>query len=135
MRFDIDNLTAMVESVIDDSVLAAETAHEVNRAYCRAIGDTTDRPAWADLDDEARFAGVECVVRCAAMVTLDKDMTAESQHKAWCTARRMAGWTHGEKIDRALKTHPCLVDYENLPAAERVKDNLFIAVVRSVLHV
>jgi hypothetical protein len=36
---------------------------------------------------------------------------------------------HGEVKDAAAKTHPCLVDYADLPHEQKVKDDLFAAVV------
>lgn len=35
---------------------------------------------------------------------------------------RQQGWTYGEQRDDELKTHPCLVPYEDLPEVEKDYD-------------
>lgn len=39
---------------------------------------------------------------------------------------------YGEVKDGEAKTHPCLVPYEQLPPAQRLKDDLFAAIVRTL---
>lgn len=104
---------------------AAEAAHEANRVYCAAIGDTSQKP-WAEADQWQRDSAVEGV-----KVALE-GATPEWQHDAWCAARRRDGWTFGPVKDPSAKTHPCLVPYEDLPAEQRAKDTLFLAVVRGM---
>lgn len=43
-------------------------------------------------------------------------------HEVWAHGRMAEGWTWGEQRDDQLKTHPCLVPYEELPDAEREYD-------------
>lgn len=107
---------------------AAEAAHEVNRAYCRALGDYS-QPPWSEAPKwqrESAVAGVTGIVR-------HPDRTPEESHENWCLNKREAGWRYGEDKDPEEKTHPCLVGYEELPAAQRAKDALFGATVRGVL--
>lgn len=47
---------------------------------------------------------------------------AKNVHDIWAKERIAQGWTYGEKRDDALKHHPCLVAYEDLPEEEKVYD-------------
>lgn len=47
---------------------------------------------------------------------------ARNVHDVWAQGRIAEGWTYGEQRDDQLKTHPCLVPYEELPDAEREYD-------------
>lgn len=47
---------------------------------------------------------------------------AKNVHEIWAQERINQGWTYGEKRDDALKRHPCLIAYEELPEDEKVYD-------------
>lgn len=47
---------------------------------------------------------------------------AKNVHEIWAKERIAQGWTYGEKRDDALKHHPCLVPYKDLPDEEKVYD-------------
>lgn len=47
---------------------------------------------------------------------------AKNVHEIWAQERINQGWTYGEKRDDALKHHPCLVPYEDLPEEEKEYD-------------
>ena len=47
---------------------------------------------------------------------------AKNVHEIWAQERINQGWTYGEKRNDALKHHPCLVAYEDLPEEEKVYD-------------
>ena len=49
---------------------------------------------------------------------------AEAAHDNWCKYKRAAGWVYGGKKDPEKKTHPCLVPYSDLPAAQWKKDGI-----------
>jgi hypothetical protein len=44
------------------------------------------------------------------------------------------GWKHGPVKDPEKKEHPCMVPYGQLPAEQRAKDYLFIAVVKAMCY-
>ncbi|AVS68137.1 hypothetical protein C8245_22940 [Paracidovorax avenae] len=103
----------------------ARAAHEVNRAYCAAIGDFPPTPSWADADDSQRtsiLAGVN-------MHLGNPGITPEQAHEAWMRSKAADGWTFGVEKDIVAKTHPCMVPYADLPERQRVKDYLFAAIV------
>ena len=47
---------------------------------------------------------------------------AKNVHEVWAEERISQGWTYGEERNDALKQHPCLVPYENLPETEKEYD-------------
>lgn len=46
--------------------------------------------------------------------------------------RTEQGWVHGEVLDRPNKVHPHLVPYDQLPASQKKKDALFLAIVTAL---
>ena len=55
--------------------------------------------------------------------------TPEMMHQNWMKTHLDTGWTYGEAKDEVLKTHPCLVEYDQLPEAQLVKDKFIRAVL------
>lgn len=104
----------------------AELCHEVNRAYCLALGDTS-QPPWASAPEWQTQSAVDGVVFQLA----HPDSTPEESHANWMKVKLDAGWKYGEKKDEAAKTHPCIRPYDELPVEQRAKDYLFTAVVRT----
>ena len=47
---------------------------------------------------------------------------AENVHEVWAQSRISQGWTYGAERSDALKQHPCLVPYNELPEAEKIYD-------------
>lgn len=47
---------------------------------------------------------------------------SKNVHEVWAVTRIKQGWTYGEQRNDELKTHPCLVPYEDLPEEEKVYD-------------
>lgn len=50
------------------------------------------------------------------------EQMAKNVHEVWAENRLRQGWKRGERRDDALKTHPCLVAYEELPEEEKEYD-------------
>jgi hypothetical protein len=111
-----------------DSVIlaAARAAHEANRAWCLACGDTS-QVAWEDAPPEFHAASVSNV-----MTVLAGGGPREA-HDTWMEDKAAGGWKWGPAKDAEAKTHPCMVPYEDLPAAQLAKDDIFVSVVRAVL--
>lgn len=101
----------------------ARVCHEANSAYCVAVGDPL-LPHWDDLDAATQQSNIRGV-----QFTLANAATPAIQHEMWRTTRLEQGWVYGPVLDRAAKIHPNLVDYDQLPHAQRVKDRLFMAIV------
>lgn len=47
---------------------------------------------------------------------------AAGVHEEWMRGRLQEGWVLGPRRDDRLKTHPCLVPYEELPESEKDYD-------------
>ncbi|BEP44036.1 RyR domain-containing protein [Variovorax sp. V15] len=105
----------------------AQVAHEVNRAYCASLGDTS-QPAWAEAPEWQRasaLAGVD-------MHLAKPEATPEESHLSWYEQKLADGWVYGEVKDPEKKEHPCMRPYEELPPEQRAKDYLFRGVVHAL---
>lgn len=116
----------MVDATAVDAV--ARVAHEVNRAYCAAIGDATQLP-WELAPEWQRDSAISGVQQIrAGLITTPGD-----SHRSWLTQKVNDGWQYGEVKSAADKTHPCLVPFDALPVEQQIKDHLFLAVCRALL--
>ena len=50
------------------------------------------------------------------------EQMAKNVHEVWAQSRMEQGWTYGEERSDALKQHPCLIPYEELPEVEKAYD-------------
>lgn len=110
-------------------LIAARTAHEVNRVYCQSLGDDSQLP-WDEASEDQRAS-------CIAGVTLiakHPQTTSAQSHSCWMAHKLSQGWVPGPK-NEAAKTHPCLLPYDQLPEDQKLKDAFFTAVVRGVLGI
>lgn len=57
-------------------------------------------------------------------VELDElvEKLSKNVHEVWAKSRISEGWQYGEERSDALKQHPCLVPYEDLPEIEKEYD-------------
>lgn len=100
----------------------AQVVHAANRELQRINGDPVN-PPWNSLS-----ADLKASTRKGVMVALGGS-SPRSMHAAWAMERRLKGWTYGPVKDEEKKTHPQLVNYNELPEAQRVKDRVFLAIV------
>lgn len=50
------------------------------------------------------------------------EQIAKNVHEVWAQSRFNEGWRYGEERNDALKHHPCLIPYEELPEVEKDYD-------------
>lgn len=50
------------------------------------------------------------------------EQMSNNVHEVWAETRIQQGWTYGKQRNDELKTHPCLVPYEELPESEKEYD-------------
>lgn len=50
------------------------------------------------------------------------EQIAKNVHEVWAQSRLNEGWRYGEERNDALKHHPCLIPYEELPEVEKDYD-------------
>lgn len=104
----------------------ARVAHEVNRAYCEALGDTS-QPKWEDAPAWQRESA-----RMGVDLHTMGDFGPEASHISWMNQKLNDGWVYGPVKDAEAKTHPCLVPFENLAPEQQAKDYLFRGVVHAL---
>lgn len=114
----------------DDLEIIATVAHEMNRTYCRSIGDDS-QPIWDEAPDwqkASAIAGIQHVIA-------NPDTTPEMSHMSWLAQKEKDGWKFGPVKDPIGKFHPCYRPYAELPASQRIKDVIFITTVKTLLDV
>lgn len=100
--------------------------HEANRAYCQAIGDTSQLP-WDEAPDWQRASAINGV-----KFHMDNpDAGPDASHNNWLAEKEKDGWVYGPAKDPNKKTHPCVTAYGNLPIEQRAKDYIFAAIVKT----
>ncbi|MEM1105156.1 MAG: RyR domain-containing protein [Pseudomonadota bacterium] len=105
----------------------AQTVHAALRAWSRAHGQT-DLPPWSRAPKWMRESTRESV----AYVLANPGAGPGGQHAQWMDQKVRDGWRRGPVKDAERKTHPMLVPFAELPAFERAKDRLLIAIVTSL---
>lgn len=104
----------------------AQLAHETNRAYCAILGDDSQVP-WSDAPEWQRDSAMNGV----RLHLENPNAGPDDSHKSWYAEKEAAGWVFGPVKDATLKTHPCMVPYEQLPVEQQVKDYLFRGIVHA----
>lgn len=104
----------------------AKTCHEAIRALCQAFGDFSVKP-WA----EAEQWQIDSTYKQIRFAIDNPNAPVSSTHDSWSAEKIADGWKFGPVKDGALKEHPCLVPFEELPEFQQAKDYLFAAIVKS----
>ena len=110
-----------------DILQIARVCHEINGAYCRAIGDDS-QPTWENAPEWQKASA-------AAGVRLHLENPhagPEASHESWLKLKKLEGWVYGPVKAPETKQHPCMVPYYQLPAEQQIKDHLFRQVVHSL---
>ena len=110
-------------------LMAAQVAHEANRAWCEVTGDLS-QPTWDDAPEwqrESAQQGVEYLLENPLHNPIDS-------HANWMAHKVTQGWVWGPVKDAEAKTHPCMVEYHELPHDQKVKDSIFHGVVWSIFE-
>ncbi len=50
------------------------------------------------------------------------EQIAKNVHEVWAQSRLSEGWKYGPERNDALRKHPCLIPYEELPEVEKEYD-------------
>ena len=105
----------------------ARIAHEINRAYCAALGDHSQKP-WDEAPEWQKTSAINGVEFHRANPTAGPSHS----HDCWLAEKREAGWKFGPVKDPDRKEHPCFVPYDELPPEQKAKDYIFRAVVHQL---
>lgn len=104
--------------------LCARAGHEVNRAYCLSLGDTS-QPPWEEAPEWQKSSA-----RAGARgVLMNPTQEPAEGHEAWMRQKLAEGWKYGLVKDPDRREHPCMMAYADLPAAQKAKDWIFRQVV------
>lgn len=105
----------------------AQICHEINKAYCESIGDSS-QPEWNSAPDWQKSSAINGV-----QFHLDNpDAPPSASHDSWLKQKESEGWKYGEVKDADKKEHPCFVPYDQLPVSQKSKDFLFKQVIHSL---
>ena len=104
----------------------ARFAHEINKAYCNAIGDNS-QPTWEDAPDWQKSSAINGV----NFHLENPNASPSASHESWLKQKQEEGWKYGLVKNPETKEHPCFVSYDELPVEQRAKDYLFKQVVSS----
>lgn len=104
----------------------ARTCHEVNRAYCQALGDQS-QPAWEDAPQWQKDSAV-----LGVKLHTENDVGPEASHISWMAQKVAEGWKYGAHKDPENKLHHCMVPFDQLPPEQQAKDYIFRAVVHAL---
>lgn len=82
-------------------------------------------PAW-------QRESIRDAVRFWFKVGLEDPELEKLSHENWMRQRLAGGWRLGPMKDTVAKTHPCLVEYTELPEGQRRKDTVVVQAFRAV---
>ena len=105
----------------------AQVAHEINRAYCQAIGDDS-QPTWETAPEWQKSSAIKGV----DLHLTNPHAGPDASHNSWLKQKEEEGWQWGPEKDAEKKEHPCFVPYNQLPTEQQAKDYLFRQVVHSL---
>lgn len=120
----------------------AKTAHSVITEYSLALPSPVEQEvlppydiveANAENGDEQAQHVIDSTYEAVLAIISGEVTTAQDLHNKWRRSKLSAGWSYGPVKSYELKQHPNLIagGYDALPAQERLKDVLFLAVVQS----
>lgn len=104
----------------------ARVCHEVNKAYCEALGDNS-QPTWEDAPEWQRSSA-----RMGVDLHTMGNFGPEASHISWMKQKVEEGWVYGPVKDPEAKQHPCIVPFADLPREQQAKDYIFRAVVHAL---
>lgn len=105
----------------------ARVAHEVNRGYCKSLGDESQF-SWEHAPDWQRSSAIAGV----RFHVTNPDSKPSDSHESWLSQKRGEGWSFGATKDPDKKEHPCFLPFVELSKEQQAKDFLFLAVVRAL---
>jgi hypothetical protein len=123
-----DPMSTADKNLVIDAI--ARFCHSANRGVQQL-------QPWSGIDVAADWDDVDPAmqesVRIGVRGVLNGN-TPEQSHQLWCDTKTEQGWVYGPVKDPELKTHPCLVPYDQLPVDQQFKDHLFSSIVLTAIQ-
>lgn len=94
-----------------------EALRESNRRFARGIEAKLPLVSWELVEGEGKPEVHPLVVEAAEV-----ELLAPQEHERWRRDLEEDGWRIGSERDPERRTHPMLIDWDQLPEAEREKD-------------
>lgn len=104
--------------------------HEANRAYCETISDFSQK-SWADAEEWQRESARKGVKFALAELFAGREPSPAAQHESWLKEKLATGWKYGPIKDAEKKEHPCIMPYLELNGLQKIKDSIFIGIVKA----
>lgn len=117
-----------IEKVLKGVDRIAQICHDVNKAYCEALGDFS-QPTWEEAPDWQKQSARDGVL----FHINNPDAPPSASHDNWMALKSKEGWVYGPVKDAEKKEHPCMVPYDQLPLEQRAKDYIFTAVILALM--
>lgn len=105
------------------TILGVQEVHALMRERAQGESGPVGGP-FAAMPQDMQDAAVDGVHRARR----NGQLNARAHHNAWVDFLHERGWRHGPR-DYERKTHPALVYWPQLPAEDRDKARVFLAVV------
>lgn len=102
----------------------AAICHAANRELCLSQGDAS-HSEWCNAANWVR----ESTIKLVMFHVKNPDATPKDSHEIWLAHKRADGWRYGVMKNPATREHPYMVPYDKLTDEQRLKDQLFIAIV------
>jgi hypothetical protein len=115
------------KNIMIEYIAIAKVCHEANKVWCQINGDDSQKN-WSEAEQwqrDSAIAGVKFRIE-------NPNVKHDAQHNAWMEDKIKDGWVYGKVKDAVMKTHPCIVPFEELPEIQQKKDALFCAIVDSL---
>lgn len=103
----------------------ARICHSANLTYSRENGEG-EQKRWGRISEGEQNSVIDGVKYFIEMGR----PTPQQMHANWLRFKTSENWKYGIMKNAITKEHPCMVPYEDLPADQRLKDELFSAIVR-----
>lgn len=105
--------------------LLAEACHEATKVISEQIL-SEEKKEWKTVSSDAKARLINAVRRAID----DKVTDPAIAHANWITDMEKEGWQYGEEFSEENKTHPCMVEYAQLPVGQQTKDYIFISILK-----
>ncbi len=123
--------------IIPNVILAVQTvarlAHEQNNLIKKLLKEEVveayeDYNNLPDSMKASNLKGIEFILN-------KPDVTPEQLHNSWLAEKAANGWVYGETLSHDTKTHPNMRRFIELPESQKLKDEEFLRLVKSVYSV